>query len=60
MSDPSLDFMERWFGGFEEALKNMSEAERADVLRPCAKACSESFPAKIFREAYSSSSNRAY
>lgn len=56
MNDP---FLEHWFGGFEAALKSMSEDERATLLRPCAKACSESYPAKIFREAYTNSSDQA-
>ncbi|NLT11990.1 MAG: hypothetical protein GXY06_06240 [Clostridiaceae bacterium] len=56
MSDP---FLAQWFGGFEVALQNMSEEERAALLRPCAKACSESYPANIFREAFSKSSDRA-
>ncbi len=52
------DFIKIWFTGFDQAIKEMKPEERRALFRPCAKACSESYPAKIFAEAYAQADDR--
>lgn len=44
------EFLKIWFSGISEAMNNMGSAERDEMLAPCARACSESYPAKVFAE----------
>ncbi|MDD3959563.1 MAG: hypothetical protein GX099_04675 [Clostridiaceae bacterium] len=52
------DFLKIWFGGFEQAVQEMKPAQRDDLFRPCAKACSDSYPALMFAEAYAGAADR--
>lgn len=52
------DFFKIWFEGFDRAIREMNPEERSAFFRPCAKACSDSYPAKIFVEAYADSTDR--
>lgn len=48
----SNDFLDVWFSGFSESIDKMDAEQRSELLAPCAKACSDSYPAKAFSEAY--------
>ncbi len=52
------DFLKIWFAGFEQAIDTMKPDHRDRVLRPCAKACSDSYPAQVFAEAYAGAADR--
>ncbi|MBN1892472.1 MAG: hypothetical protein JW780_06785 [Clostridiales bacterium] len=52
------DFLKIWFEGFDKAIRDMKPEERAAVFRPCAKACSGSYPARVFAEAYAGAADR--
>jgi hypothetical protein len=51
------DFLDIWFSGFSESIDKMDPETRSQLLAPCAKACSDSYPAKAFAEAYKKASN---
>lgn len=53
----SSDFLDIWFSGFSESIDKMDAATRSELLAPCAKACSDSYPAKAFVEAYKEASS---
>ncbi len=46
-------FFKQWFGGVNEFLDTASETERMSFFRPCAKACSDSYPLALYRTAFS-------
>lgn len=52
------DFIKIWFTGFDQAIQEMKPEERNTLFRPCAKACSDSYPAKVFAEAYAQTVDR--
>lgn len=45
------EFLKTWFSGISEAMDNMNAAERDVMMAPCAKACSDSYPAQVFMRA---------
>lgn len=53
----SSDFLDIWFSGFSESIDKMDTAQRAELLAPCAKACSDSYPAQVFTDAYKRASS---
>lgn len=53
----SNDFLGIWFSGFSEAIDKMDGKQRDELMAPCAKACSDSYPAKVFAEAYRQTSD---
>ncbi|MDD4096423.1 MAG: hypothetical protein PHP22_09310 [Oscillospiraceae bacterium] len=52
------DFLKIWFTGFEQAIHMMKPEERDRLMRPCAKACSDSYPALMFAQAYAGAVDR--
>ncbi len=52
------DFLKIWFAGFEQSIDTMKPDERDCIFRPCAKACSDSYPAQVFAKAYAGATNR--
>lgn len=45
------EFLGTWFSGLSESLETMDTAHRSEFLRPCARACSDSYPRNVFVEA---------
>lgn len=56
-NDMAGDFLKIWFSGFSESIDKMDPATRSQLLAPCAKACSDSYPAKAFVDAYREASS---
>lgn len=42
-------FYRHWFRGFADALEDMPEAQRSDLLAHCGRACSESYSLEVYR-----------
>lgn len=51
------EFLKIWFSGISEAMDHMGAAERDEMLAPCAKACSDSYPATVFSDARNEASD---
>lgn len=45
-------FYRHWFAGFQDGLEQMDDKTRILLLEHCAEACSQSYPRKVYQEAF--------
>ena len=46
------DFLKSWFAGFDAGIEKLDETNLSAFLGECGKACSDSFPRKMYVEEY--------
>ncbi|MBN1214400.1 MAG: hypothetical protein JXA99_03050 [Candidatus Lokiarchaeota archaeon] len=57
LNDDCINFFKHWFSGLKKGLKEIDKDARDKILKECGIACSHSFTANKFKEAYEESTD---